>query len=484
MVKRSKIAKSGPNERRTISREDVGFYNALVIAAVYEVVNDEIDMDSAQSFIPPLKHCIQKHPYLSVVVKDKHTEKPAYEGVSCVNLENHISIIHDDQISTNGEVATIQKALPSILDRRWPAGIPPWRIVVLPLLPRDSVTRCFIAFSLSHTLGDGMVGPIFHRTFLDAWRQTTGVDEKRSFLVTPPSRTLPAPFDTPERLPISWKFLLGPLIAVYLPKCLANILGLRAAASTVDSGTWTGSRIFSEPGSVPKSGVRLLEIEAPLLQKALQTSRNHDTKLTATVHQMVIRALSKAIPNRDITNFVSTTAVDMRGSIGTPGSTWGLFVSGHYEVHPRPLDVSQPVLSNETWAAATSMTKKLAECATTLQDQAIGLLRYVPSIRNWTLGKLGQQRDSSYEMSNLLAFDGMSGDANNSKCKISKMVFVQPGNVPSAPLVFNMISVKGGSLVCAVSWQVGALDVPIEEESALVDAICSSLHADFEALSD
>lgn len=472
---------AGPNERRTISREELGFYNALVVAAIYEVASEDIDVNLTQTFIPPLQHCILTYPYLSVVVKDKHTEKPTYEGVSSINLQDHISIIHDND--SHGEMATLQKILPPILDRPWPADIPPWRIVVLPLAAPDgsSVTRCFIAFAFSHTLGDGMVGPAFHRAFLDAWRQNTGTDEKRSFLVTPPTRTLPAPFDTPERLRISWKFLLGPLIAVYLPKFLAGILGLRAAASTVNAGSWTGSRVFFDPAAF-HSRVRLFEIEAPILQNALRVSRNHDAKLTATVHQLIVRALSKAIPNRDITNFVSQTAVDMRGSIDTPGYTWGLFVSGHYEVIPRLMHVT-PTLSDEMWAAASSMTKKFAECATRLQDQSIGLLRYAPSIRNWTLGKVGQPRDGSYEVSNLLAFDDTDGGASH-KYKITKMVFAQPANVPSAPLVFNIISVKGGSLVCAVSWQAGALGMPLEEEDSFVDGICSSLQADFEALRD
>lgn len=418
-----------------------------------------------------------------MVVKDKHTEKPSYEAVSSINLENHLSIIHDDRSSSDDETAAFEKALPPILDRPWPTEIPPWRIVVLPLTsPNGSaVTRCFIAFSFSHSLGDGMVGRAFHRTFLEAWRQTAEREGKDSFLVTPPARTLPEPFDTPERLPISWKFLLAPLLAVYLPKSVGRVFGLRAAASTVDAGTWTGSHFFCEQDSIPISRVKILEIESPLVQKALQMSRNHDAKLTGTMHQFIVRALSKSIPNHDITNFVSQTAVDMRGSIDTPKYTWGLFVSGYYEVHPRTSNVSEPPLPSEMWAAASSMTEKLAECATRLQDQAIALLRYAPSIRNWTLGKIGQQRDSSYEVSNLLAFDGGNSDANND-CNISKMVFTQPANVLSAPLAFNIVSVKGGSLICTVSWQAGALDVPVEEEHSLVDEICSSIRADFEAL--
>ncbi|KAJ5584252.1 uncharacterized protein N7459_004052 [Penicillium hispanicum] len=472
---------ASPNERRTISREDVGFYNALVIAAIYETANDDVDVHSAQSFIPSLKQCVQEYPFLSVVIKDKHTEKPAYQGVSRMDLEDHVSIIHDEVAGTT-ETATIEKVLPPILDRPWPADIPAWRIVVLPLAsPHGTILkRCLIAFAFSHSLGDGMVGLAFHRTFLNAWRQTTGVNKQESFVVHPPDRTLPEPFDTTQRLPISWKFLLGPLIAVYLPKFLANLLGLRASSSTIDAGTWIGSPIFFDPSATQTSRVKILEIEAPLVQKALQASRSHDTKLTATFHQMIIRALSKAIPSHEVTNFVSGTPVDMRGSIGIPAQTWGLYVSGYYEVHPRVPDPVGPALSDELWTAASSMTKKLAECGSNLQDQAIGLLRYVPSIRNWTLSKIGQQRDSSYELSNLLAFDG--GDAASHTCNISKMVFTQPGNVPSAPLAFNVISVKGGSLVCTVSWQIGALDVPLEAEVPLVDAVCSSIRADFEAL--
>ena len=420
-----------------------------------------------------------------MVVKNKDTEKPSYESVPTVDLQDHISIIEDDKISICGETATLETVLPSVLDRTWPADIPPWRIVVLPLAsqPGSRAKRCLVVFSFSHTLGDGMVGLAFHRTFLEAWQQqTTGIDENESFFVTPSLQSLPEPFDTPERLTISWSFLLRPLLAVLLPKFIAGFLGLRAATSTVDAGTWTGSPIFFDPKSTQNSRVRLLEIKSPLVQKALQASRNHDAKLTATLHQFIVRALSKAIPGKDITNFVSGTAIDMRGSIGIPAYTWGLFVSGHYEVHPRIDDTPAPsTLTDGMWAAASSMTKNLANCGARLHNQAIGLLRFAPSIRKWALGKLGSRRDSSYEVSNLLAFGGGAGDAAH-LCKISKMIFVQPGNAVSAPLVFNIISVKGGSLTCAISWQVGALGFPIEKEEAIVDEVRSSLLADFEAL--
>ncbi|RAL17398.1 uncharacterized protein BO97DRAFT_474420 [Aspergillus homomorphus CBS 101889] len=480
---------ASPNERRTISREDLGFYHAVVVGAIYELDKD-IDVISARSFISPLQQCVLRHTYLSVVVNDKHTEQPAYEAVESVNLENHITILDNHEVSSEVEAMAIESALPSLLDRPWPADLPPWRIVVLPLRSPSAatVTRCLIAFAFSHTLGDGVVGLTFHRTFLQGLREApdTNVQGSDSSVVTlPRNRTLPPPFDTPERLPISWGFLLRPLIAVYLPKFLANMLGIRAHAAQLEAGTWTGSPMFFDQTAPKQSRVKLLEIEAPLLQSALQASRRHDAKLTGLLHQLIVRALSRAIPDDNVTNFISGTAVDMRASIGTPAYTWGLFVCGHFEGHPRAAaDATQPELSEEMWARASAMTKKLAECGAKLQDQAVGLLRYAPSIRNWTLAKLGQRRDCSYEVSNLLAFDGSGDETSPKHSKISKMVFVQPGNATSGAIVFNFVSVRGGSLVCAVSWQAGALGVPVAEEMEFVEGVCASIRADLEVLKE
>lgn len=420
-----------------------------------------------------------------MVVKDKHTETPAFEAVSNIDLHDHLLITQRHGATHEKELELFENVLPPILDRPWPADIPPWRVIVVPLesLPGSAAKRCLVVFSFSHTLGDGMSAMGFHRTFLYGWRNSAKTDHKGSFLMTPPNQALSEPFDTPGRLPISWSFLLAPLVAVYLPAFITDLLGLRPTASPVNDGTWTGSPIFFKPAPAPPSRLRILEIDAQLVQTALQVSRNHNTKLTATMHQFIIRALSKAIPSPSATNFVSGTAVDMRKSIGIPSEEWGLFVNAHYETHPRSVDITGRTLSDGMWAAASSLTEKLAECGTRLQDQAVGLLRYAPSIRNWTLGKIGKHRDCSYELSNLLAFSDCLSDTRPT-IKIEKMLFTRPANPISAPLEFNIVSVKGGSLVWIVSWQEGALGVPPGKEMQLVDGVLSSVRADFEALVD
>jgi Alcohol acetyltransferase len=397
---------------------------------------------------------------MTMVMKDRDTEKPVWEGVSSVNLSDHISIIQDQAANGGDEAAMIEKVLPSIVDRRFTDSSPPWKIVVLPMPSRQGTAkpRCFIANVCSHSIADGGSGFVFHRTFLDALRQTTQ-EQDESITVTVPDRPLPEPFDTPERLPIS-------------PDFMRSI----ASANVVDAGTWTGSPVFLEPQEGLHTRIRVLEVEAPLVQGALRASRAHNAKLTATLHQLVVRGLSRAVTDRDVTNFASQTAIDLRGPSGA-GLAWGVFVSGLAASHPR-VDASKPV-SADMWAAASSMSEKLAESSARLENQVIGVLRFVPSHKESMVSKLGAKRDGSYALSNILAFDG-SGRGNY--CRISKMVMASSAAVPSAPLSFCIVSVKDGSLICTVSWQPGALGCPLEKEASFVDEICSSLRGDFEAL--
>ena len=397
---------------------------------------------------------------MTVILKDKDTEKPIWEGVSNVKLDDHISIIQDQATEGGDEAAIVEKVLPSIVDRRFTASSPPWRIVVLPLPSRQGTTkpRCFVAFASSHSIADGGAGLAFHGTFLKGLRESTK-EKTESLTITVPGRALPEPFDTPERLPIS-------------PDFLRSI----ATASVVDAGTWTGSPVFLEPQEGLQTRIRLLEIEAPLVQGALRASRAHKTKLTATIQQLINRALSNAVTDGDVTNFASQTAIDLRSASGA-GLEWGIFVSGLAAAHPR-INASQPI-SDEMWAAASSMSEKLADSSSKLENQVIGLLRFVPSHKESMVSKLGGKREGSYALSNMLAFDG--GDEGYN-CRISKMVVASSAAVPSAPLSFCIISVKSGSLMCTVSWQPGALGCPIEEEAFFVDEICTSLRGDFETL--
>lgn len=468
------LTMAGHNEQRTISREDAGYYYAVIVGAVYKFAED-FDPTSRTSFYYPLQRCIEAHPYLCVTIGDSSTDRSFYRRVPTIELEQHISIIDQSTITCN-DLVEIEKILVSNVDEPFCRGIPPWRIIVLPLQQ-----HYFVAFVYSHTIGDGPSAMAFHRTFLEACR-----DVKRSWQNIPrsietPARPLPAPFDTPERLQISWSFLLSPLVALYIPSFFSKLLGLRVGTSKVDAGTWTSSRIFYDP-NVSKTKIKLREIEEHYLKDALKVARKNEAKLTGTLLQIISRALSKAILDPDITNFVSQTSINMRGHVNIPNDEMGEFVSAAYIVHPR-VDPSGR-LSDEDWAAARSFTHKLDKSASTLQDQPIGLLRYLPSIRKWTLGHIGRQRETSFEVSNIGAFsdgDGVSSDSET-VARITKIVFTQPGHVIGPLLTFNFASAKGGSLIYTVTWRTGTLGMVEGKEYGFVNDICSSIDNDLQAL--
>ncbi|KAK6852281.1 hypothetical protein PG995_012406 [Apiospora arundinis] len=519
---------ASPSERRMISREDLGFYSNIVVGATYETGRDAAaDLQSLQTFARPLKRCIEKFPYLKVVVRDASTEKPFFERVTSLNPQAHLRIITHPAAGVapaggEEEEQWKEKLLESLVDEpNSIATTPPWRVMVLPI----SRTRCFVAFAYSHTIGDGPAALAFHRAFLDGLRQGSAALEEAVEPTGPvavPEFVLPDPFDMPGRLPVSWSFLLGPLLAALLPKTVGGWLGLQAHAAKVEQATWTGSDVSLDPGP-NRSCVRMFAVDEARVSGAIRASRAHGAKLTGTFHQLVVRALSKHITNQKAGgNFVSQTAISMRASIGLPSEEWGNFASGCYGMHPAAAVVEkdeeqqdvteerqqQPFLPSPLstskspsplpalmWANAASLSKTIAESAAQLQDQPLGLLRYAPSIRNWIRGKVGGRRDCSYEVSNLTSFRGGGDDDENPatpqqqprqtasrSCRITEMIFAQPGGVVSAPLAFNLVSVGGGPLVGTITWGRGALGVPVEAEDALVDGIRRSLLDDFASI--
>lgn len=470
----------GPNERRTISREDLGFYNGVIVSAVYEFA-DGFDTTSPRSFFDPVSRCVEAHPFLCVVVGDSHTDKAYFERVPKINLPDQIEVL--DGVSKEGDVSTeMEHVMNKELDRPFPRGIPPWRVIVLPL----AASQALVVFCFSHTIGDGPNGTSFHRSFLKAIREAHSAAPKSAAMtLATPDTPLPPPFDTPEHLPISWSFLLGPLLGNILPRFLADLLGLKAQVSIVNEGTWLGTRTMFFDAATHRNRLKLRELPASAVANAVRAARAHEARLSGVLAQIIARAVGRAIGDKGgVTDFVVETAVNMRRSVGVHEDEMGEFASGCYLALPRA-DGGHPgtPLSEAEWETAKASTAQLALSAAQLQDQPIGLLRYAGSVRKWLAGKVGSERGSSFEMSNIGVFDpDRDGGAAPRGARIVRAMFAQPGHVTSSAVAVNILSVKGGGLAYTTTWQVGALGVPEHEEEAFMTSVCDGIDADFAAL--
>lgn len=111
----------------------------------------------------------------------------------------------------------------------------------------------------------------------------------------------------------------------------------------------------------------------------------------------------------------------------------------------------------------------------------MGLLRYLTSIHSWTASKVGQRREGSYAISNLVSFHP-SGTVD--RCAVKGMVFCTSADVVGQPPIdFNVVSVAEGPMDIAVKWQIGALDMGEEEdEIQFVEALCESIKNGFARL--
>jgi hypothetical protein len=441
------------------------------VGAIYEF-DEPVDTRSIFTYAHALRRCVDRHPHLSITVANAETESPYYAFCPILNLSQHVQFIENVDDSDEGEVKMIERVLPGILDAELPAAICPWKIVILPF----SAKKCFVAFSFSHTLGDGVTGIAFHRTFLDSLQEQVLEED---LICRPTLKQLKPAFDTPENLPISWSFLLSPLLGAYLPKPIASFFGFRAAVGTCTPGTWTASSVFYSPGMC-RTGVEILSIDVKTVDDTLKICRMHGAKLTGLIHQFIINALSELLQEgHKVDNFTAGTAINLRHAVSVSNDEMGLFVSGDYTTH-KLRETNTDKYGEFSWASAKSITDALAVGSKELHDQATGLLRYLTSIRSWTLSKLGQRRDCSYEISNLLSFRPIRPV---SKCSVTDMIFCQPTNVTSGPLVFNVVSAVNGPLNITVNWQVGALDVGSHKaEIEFVSSLCESIKCSFAAL--
>ena len=482
------MKKLGPYEARLAIRENLGFYNAATLGAIYEFDNEVPHLESIASWVRPLGQCIREQPHLAMVVQDANTDTPSYEMKESLNVEDHIILWDRDKFvkSDKSDTAIMEEVVAAHIDRNFSSSsAPPWAIAVVPLPARTSVgnggSRYLVSFLFSHSIGDGAGGFAFHKTLLKALCDASAAvettqprDVKENVLgsIKTPSLSIPAPFDTPDRLPVTPEFL----------KLASGGSSASSASASVPAPRpriWTGSPIFLDKQGSLKTDIRLFDIPAQQVQALLAVSKLHNSKMTAVFHQLVVRALSRIISDPDINEFASQTAIDLRAAAGM-GSEWGICVSGLSGKHARvPSNSLAGSISPEEWESAVQLSAKLANASGRLEDQPIGMLKYVKSQRQSMESKLGAPRDGSYSVSNMLAFS----NPDSGSVRISNMMVGSSAAVPSTPLSFCLVSVKGGSLTVSLNWQPGAIGIPIEEEDEFARNLFASIKQDLNMMS-
>jgi hypothetical protein len=448
---------------------------------------DNADVKNPTTYIPALKHCVATHPILSAEIRGQDGEEPVF--VRCGNmggmdLERHLEVLDPaSAVPDVDEIEALKRVMLRVHDTCFEdvERVPPWKVIILPLSPsgEEGKNRAYVVFAYSHSHGDGRSGLNFHRTFLEGLRrgQEDGRYDCTPVYSTSGLGSLPPALEEACTLRITWKFLHSTLFGARMPECLRGWLGFSTPIAS--DKTWTGKVMQYNAGNF-RTGSEILLVQRNRVESVLRACREKGgARFTGLLNQLVVRALSDVLPEHDascaVEDFIGAIVVDLRALVPAYKPEMMLnCVSAVYEGSQRVAKgISVVSLKDDEalWDAVRGTTARLAHSASTLVDQPIGLVQYLNKFRPWFLEKLGEARDSSYEISNAVVFDpspkdntSVSGVESDGKgtWDIERMVFSQPANVTNCPLSFSVVTRKDGEMIMTLNWQVGVLGVADE----------------------
>lgn len=472
---------AGLNELRCIVRDTLGLYGTIAACATYTdsgASNSNLPVDD---IVMALKQCVAEHPVLTTIVLDTQTDSPLLARQANMSISHHLRISSHPISPENAMAEVLNQVHNDPLDDL--STHPPWRLYIR-MIKTSSALRTFIAaFAYSHAIADGFSGLLFHRSFLRALCGTEGLPHTTdaNFVPETSSRLFPA-LEQAATLPISWSFLLGPLIAEYCPGILKRALGM---SSNEPSEVWTGasSRPTKPTAAQPlHTSLRHRSVSNRTVERVSDACRLHQTKLTGLLILLTSRSLARSLQEtgqEDPRLFKAETAIDLRRCIPAAKDTMGNFPSAVTDVVTTSnTKATDTPLTKEDWQTAQRLTHRLQEASSTLSDQPVGLLKYLSDFRSWTIKKASQPPECSFSVSNLGVFETETAKADGESESgggwvIGDMAFSQSADATGAAFNLNLASTKAGGLNVVVTWWPGMLGV--QDEGRLMERVCGGV---------
>ncbi|KAM0716785.1 hypothetical protein Q7P37_008230 [Cladosporium fusiforme] len=352
-------------------------------------MNDLLGLKQGERpFVAALKTCLEEHPILSTVIVGGDTETPEFATPKQLDLNKYLEI---RDAYAFPEDDSFEKILGKISDEQFSAvdTTPPWKVLLLPLRPQSSSghSRLLVLFAYYHSHGDGKSGLAFHRSFLEALsRSSTQTPDHSSpddLVCEPPANDLLPPVEEAGKLSLSWSYLLSPLLGAYLPDSLASLLGIRATWLPQDGNIWRGKKLTFDPEDF-QTGIVVLSVDHDTMRGALQHCKSQQATFTGVLSQLIVRNLGASdTESMSADVFTSQIAVSMRhlfcdvySEDSMTNCVTGYSESIPYQAYHQASDwATDP--SSRFWAAARDTSAGLANAASTLHNQPIGLLQYL-----------------------------------------------------------------------------------------------------------
>ena len=301
----------------------------------------------------------------------------------------------------------------------------------------------WISFIYHHAIADGVSGLALHKSLLTALsRPHKNPTFAGRYVVHPQQKAYPSSLESLIPLPLS------------LPRIVSEVWSKVYFPPPPPPTLYTGSPISACPTpTATKTIYKSLHFSARALKTLLSVSRRENTTITSLLTAIIAIATFQAIPGK-FDKLTSSTPINLRRYVPTERIqevAVGAFVASLRSEYSR----SPPTPSN-LFAIAREHTAQINDRLDAgTADLDVGMLRWVSDLSAFLKGRLGKQREDSFIVSNIGAWDGEAG--------VDRVVFSQSGGVIGAAMEWCVVGVRGGGLVLGCTGCEGVVDTRILE---------------------
>ncbi|MCJ1248974.1 hypothetical protein MMC30_006195 [Trapelia coarctata] len=452
----------GMLEKLYTARQVLGIYNSVIVTATY-TVRSELEATSLYSiFCATIFGLLYRHPSLCCYFEGADTLEPKFRRLDTIQVKDVLQLLDLEKRES------LAQKLQEFHDQQWPIERKPlWKLVVMrePQIASDTSigSKLHIAFIYHHVIGDGLSGTAFHMSLLreleDIEQTSQDLQEAPKAIDTPVSTSLIEPIEKLTVLPLSWLFLIKQVVQEYAPRWLIG----------APSPLWAGLPIQTLDKCPFRSRVRIVTIQADGVESLLEEGKKHSVTLTSLLTAALVSALADALPGAP--RFLGMTPYTLRRVTGTSmdnmvNQTSSFETSYQANFLNRIRKASNAKERVESlWNTAgyfhAQMQDELARCPL---DNLVGLLPYVFDHIKYYQKKIGKAREATWELSNLGVFRTTQESLPGS-WRLENMTFTQGAQPVGPAFAVNCVSVQGGPLTIAITWQ----DSVVHED--IIDAL-------------
>ncbi|GKZ35725.1 hypothetical protein AbraIFM66950_006477 [Aspergillus brasiliensis] len=447
----------GPLEKYSTARHSLGLYFNVAVSATY-ILPDTFTQPLEDYVYKACETLIGQHPILSAIPVNEDTNDTWFVRLPEIDLNQPVSFQRRTRDFPNDDEPDVElcELLQVQHSTGFTAPLPYWRLFIL---TDESNDRRFTAvYVFHHAIGDGTSGKAFHETFLDALHAAASLSpgEAKQVIPSPKSPLLPN-LEALHPCPTTIPFLLNALFR-------AKIWSSR------DPRLWTGGKI-----SAPvETHLRQVVIPAAVSAAFRKNCRQNNATVTSALQAAVARALLTHLPEK-------YTRVQMNGAMScrrwlkggeVTDQSMGVWVMDFGESFYRNQVNQDP--STFPWGQARK-SRATIEQALSREGKNAGvcLLKHISDFQDLFRGKIGKDRDESFEVSNVGVLQS-SQEEDPSRPQIKRAMFSQTPSALGAALDVSSISGGDGCLVLGITWQEGVAE--LEFVNAVIDTLVKEIH--------